>query len=60
MVRSITRGNEFWFLKTPFTKEEAVMEGEFRVTRYISFSKKYVPCLDNFMFITYALSGNWA
>ena len=34
------------------------MEGEFRVPRYISFSKKYVPCLDNFMFINYSLSGN--
>ena len=58
MVRSITKGNEFYFLKTPFTEEKAVMEGEFRVPRYISFSKKYVPRLDNFMFINYTLSGN--
>ena len=41
-------------------EEKAVMKGEFRVPRYIPFSKKYVPCLDNYIFINYTLSGNWA
>ena len=29
------------------------MEGEFKVPRHISFSKKCVMCLDNFMFMSY-------
>ena len=37
MVRSITKGNEFKFLKTPFTEKKTGLEGEFRVPRNISF-----------------------